>query len=93
MVVKYIKTVLFVLSVGLGITPLFAQGFEGYYQYPDIHDNTIVLDNLPHETFNGKDAQLEAEIALLKKQIAEEPRPVPEVPAYPDKSFQTNTKD
>lgn len=53
----------------------------------------IVLDNLPHETFKGKDAQLEAAIALLKKQIAEDPREVPPVPAYPDKSFGKNSKE
>ncbi len=53
----------------------------------------IVLDNLPHETFNGKDAQLEAAIDLLKKQIAEDPREVTPVPAYPDKSFGKNSKE
>jgi len=53
----------------------------------------IVLDNLPHETFNGKDAQLEAAIELLQKQIAEDPREVPPPPAYPDKSFKNNRKN
>ena len=35
----------------------------------------------------GKDAQLDAAIELLKKQILEDPRDVPKVPNYPDKSF------
>ena len=43
----------------------------------------IIVDNLPHATFEGRDAQLEAAIAYLKKKIAEEPRPVPRAPAYP----------
>ena len=45
----------------------------------------IVVDNLPHATFNGKDAQLEAAIAYLQKKIAEDPRPVPKAPPYPKK--------
>jgi len=55
---------------------------EGHGFEPD-----IVVDNLPHATFDGDDAQLTAAIELLKKLIAEDPREVPEVPAYPDKSF------
>ncbi|MEP5612761.1 MAG: S41 family peptidase, partial [Cyclobacteriaceae bacterium] len=47
----------------------------------------IVVDNLPHATFKGQDAQLDAAIEHLKKLIAEDPREVPPVPAYPDKSF------
>ena len=50
-------------------------------------DPDIVVDNLPHATFNGKDAQLEAAVEYLKKMIAEDPREVPKPPAYPDKSF------
>ena len=61
---------------------------EGRGYEPD-----IVLDNLPHETYNGKDAQLEAAIELLKKKILEDPRDVPKVPAYPDKSFKNNRKE
>lgn len=60
---------------------------EGHGFVPDIE-----LDNLPHETFNGKDAQLDAAIELLQKKIAEDPREVPPVPAYPDKSFGINKK-
>ncbi|MEL6190536.1 MAG: S41 family peptidase [Bacteroidota bacterium] len=55
---------------------------EGHGFEPD-----IVVDNLPHETFKGKDAQLEAAIEFLQKKIKEEPREVPPPPAYPDKSF------
>ena len=61
---------------------------EGRGYEPD-----IVLDNLPHETYNGKDAQLEAAIDLLKKKILEDPRDVPKVPPYPDKSFKNNRKE
>ena len=46
----------------------------------------IVVDNLPHETFNGRDAQLEAAIAYLQKKIAEDPRSVPKPPPYPKKT-------
>ncbi len=55
---------------------------EGHGVDPD-----IVVDNLPWETYKGKDAQLEAAIGFLQKQIAAEPIPVPPAPAYPDKSF------
>lgn len=43
----------------------------------------IVVDNLPHATFNGQDAQLDAAIAYLQRKIAEDPRPVPRPPGYP----------
>ena len=46
----------------------------------------IVVDNLPHETFAGRDAQLEAAIAYLQKKIAEDPRLVPKPPPYPKKA-------
>ena len=55
---------------------------EGHGVDPD-----IVVDNLPHQTFKGKDAQLEAAIEHLKKLIQEDPRDVPPPPPYPDKSF------
>jgi tricorn protease len=60
---------------------------EGHGVDPD-----MVVDNLPHATFNGKDAQLEAAIAYLKEQIREHPVDIPEPPPYPDKSFKTNKK-
>ncbi len=55
---------------------------EGHGFEPD-----IVVDNLPHATFKGEDAQLEAAIEHLKMLIAKDPRQVPPVPPYPDKSF------
>jgi tricorn protease len=55
---------------------------EGHGVEPD-----IVVDNLPHATFEGKDAQLEAAVAYLQEQIRKDPRPVPPAPPYPDKSF------
>ena len=47
----------------------------------------IIVDNLPHATFNGQDAQLDAAIAYLQKKIAEDPRPVPKAPEYPKRAF------
>jgi len=55
---------------------------EGHGVEPD-----ITVDNLPHATFEGSDAQLQAALDLLKKEIQEDPRPVPQHPSYPDKSF------
>ena len=57
------------------------RGFE-----PDIE-----VVNMPHATFEGKDAQLEAAIDFLQKLIAKEPREVPAPPAFPDKSFNNKT--
>ncbi len=53
---------------------------EGHGVEPD-----IVVDNLPHATFNGQDAQLEAAIAYLREKIREEPVPAVAPPRYPDK--------
>lgn len=55
---------------------------EGHGVDPD-----IVVDNLPHSVFAGSDPQLQAAIDLLKQEIQADPRPVPNHPAYPDKSF------
>lgn len=55
---------------------------EGHGVDPD-----IVVDNLPHSTFTGKDAQLEAALQYLLEEIRKDPRPVPSAPPYPDKSF------
>jgi tricorn protease len=55
---------------------------EGHGVEPD-----IVVDNLPHGTFAGSDAQLEAAVDLLKKEIAADPRPIPAPPPYPNKAF------
>ena len=45
----------------------------------------IVVENLPHATFMGRDAQLEAAIAWLQDRIREAPVPAVKPPAYPDK--------
>ncbi|MBK5256422.1 MAG: PDZ domain-containing protein, partial [Vicinamibacteria bacterium] len=50
-------------------------------------DPDMVVDNPPHATFNGQDAQLDAAIAHLLAEIKKDPRSVPKPPAYPDKSF------
>ena len=42
---------------------------------------TIAVDNLPHATFEGKDAQLEAAIDYLQRKI--EAEPIPELKARP----------
>lgn len=53
---------------------------EGHGVDPD-----IVVDNLPHAAFNGKDAQLEAAVRHLQELIAKDPVEVPKHPPYPDK--------
>ena len=55
---------------------------EGHGVDPD-----LVVDNTPHQTFEGRDAQLEAAITLLQEQITTDPRTVPPAPKYPDKRF------
>lgn len=55
---------------------------EGHGVEPD-----ITVDNLPHATFEGKDAQLEAAVKYLSEQLKRRPVVTPAVPAYPDKSF------
>jgi tricorn protease len=63
---------------------------EGHGVDPD-----IVVENLPHATFEGKDAQLDAAIAFLMEALRQHPNPVPSPPPYPDKSFKgssTNRK-
>ncbi|MCG8607684.1 S41 family peptidase [bacterium] len=55
---------------------------EGHGVDPD-----IVVDNLPHATFNGEDAQLAAAIKHLQELMKADPRDVPPPPPYPDKSF------
>jgi tricorn protease len=47
----------------------------------------IEVDNLPHATFNGSDAQLDTAIDYLLKKIAEDPRPVPPPPPHPNRRF------
>jgi tricorn protease len=55
-------------------------------------DPDIVVDNLPHATFLGRDDQLDAAIKLLKEKIAADPRPVPKPPAYPVKTLNVPTR-
>lgn len=55
---------------------------EGHGVDPD-----IVVDNLPHATFTGGDAQLDAALKLLNEEITRDPRTVPEHPPYPNKAF------
>ena len=43
---------------------------EGYGVAPDIE-----VENLPHESYLGKDAQLEAAIAYLRDKLASDPIP------------------
>ncbi|MCC6396198.1 MAG: PDZ domain-containing protein, partial [Bacteroidetes bacterium] len=47
----------------------------------------IVVDNLPHATFSGQDAQLDAAVKHLQQLLKEKPIPDPQAPKYPDKSF------
>jgi tricorn protease len=47
----------------------------------------IVVDNPPHATFEGQDAQLDAAIKYLLQKIKEDPRPVPAAPPYPNRRF------
>jgi tricorn protease len=61
---------------------------EGHGVDPD-----IVVDNLPHATFNGKDAQLEAAVDHLKALIRAKPVAVPAPPPYPDKSFRSGSRE
>ncbi len=51
---------------------------EGHGVEPD-----LVVDNPPHATFNGQDAQLEAGLEFLKKQIQSKPVTTPRRPEYP----------
>jgi tricorn protease len=55
---------------------------EGHGVEPD-----IVVENPPHATFEGQDAQLDAAVRYLLEAIERDPRPVPPPPPYPDKSF------
>lgn len=56
---------------------------EGHGVDPD-----IVVDNPPHETFNGEDAQLKAAILHLQKLIRERPVPLPSRLPFPNKAFE-----
>ncbi len=66
-------------------TGVYADGkwlVEGRGVEPD-----MAVDNLPHESYAGKDTQLEAAMKELQEEIKADPRPVPQAPQHPDKSF------
>lgn len=46
----------------------------------------IIVDNLPHATFKGEDAQLKAAIEHLQQLIKSDPRDIPPVPPTPKKA-------
>jgi tricorn protease len=46
-------------------------------------DPDVVIDNLPHATFMGSDAQLETGVKELLDEIQRDPRPLPKAPPYP----------
>ncbi|MEQ1833283.1 MAG: S41 family peptidase [Candidatus Eisenbacteria bacterium] len=54
---------------------------EGHGVDPD-----VAVDNLPHATAQGHDAQLDAAVKLVLDELARSPRPAPKAPRYPDKS-------
>ncbi len=56
---------------------------EGHGFEPD-----RVVDNLPHATFLGQDAQLRAGVDHLLRLIEQDPREVPPPPPHPDLSFE-----
>jgi tricorn protease len=51
---------------------------EGHGVEPD-----MVVDNLPHATFKGEDAQLKAGVEFLKQKLQDEPVTLPPVPPFP----------
>ncbi len=55
---------------------------EGHGVDPD-----IVVDDTPHKTFDGHDAQLQEAIKYLMREIKEHPVVTPPPPAYPIKAF------
>lgn len=54
---------------------------EGHGVDPD-----FVVPNTPADVLQGKDAQLEKAVTMLVQQIEKSPQPIPDPPAYPDKS-------
>ncbi len=58
---------------------------EGHGVDPD-----TVVDNLPHGTYEGHDAQLDAAVAYLTNEIRRDPRPLPPHPPYPNKASPDN---
>lgn len=54
---------------------------EGHGVDPDIE-----VQNMPGDVLKGRDTQLDRAIALVLERIDQEPKALPDVPAYPDKS-------
>ena len=54
-------------------------------------DPDLVVDNLPHATFNGQDAQLDAAMVHLLELMEQDPRVVPPPPTHPNRSFRRST--
>ncbi len=80
---------------GLARAPMYGvYGPEGEWlieQIGVIPDVTV--DNLPHATFEGSDAQLDAAIDHLLGEIETDPRAVPQPPPFPDRSFDYSEQD
>ena len=55
---------------------------EGHGVDPD-----LVVDNLPHSTYQGEDAQLQSAMDQLQEQIRLQPVTIPAAPRHPNKSF------
>jgi tricorn protease len=47
----------------------------------------IIVDNLPHSTYNGEDAQLTAAVEHLQELLRTHPVEPPKAPRYPDKTM------
>ncbi len=60
---------------------------EGVGVEPD-----IVVDNLPHQTFRGRDEQLDAAINFLKQKVEMEPLWRPTIPAMPSRRIGHSTR-
>ncbi|MGE0432041.1 MAG: S41 family peptidase [Planctomycetota bacterium] len=70
---------------------VFADGhwlIEGHGVEPD-----IVVDNLPHATFNGGDAQIDAAVKHLQQLMKDSPVEDPVPPPYPDKAQVDNRRE
>jgi tricorn protease len=74
----------------IGVYGPVAPGSPDYQWLIEGHgvDPDMVVDNLPHDTFEGNDAQLNAALEYLSRQVHEHPNPVPPHPPYPNKAFQ-----
>lgn len=60
---------------------------EGWGVEPDMK-----VDNMPYESFKGKDAQLDAAVQYLIKLNKEQPVIIPPIPKYPIKAFDYKDK-